>query len=310
MKRFQQKNHALGSEALMTVVLRDDLRPEPIFAMLWNQVYAFEKRFSRFLPDSELSRVNQAAGEAMRVTPEFRKLLAAAQDLARRTQGLYNPLILPALQRAGYKGSWPHPEQSDSQTSYEARRVADWQGILVKGTTVQLPANSALDFGGIGKGYLLDTLADFLMERHITNYWLSLGGDIVCAGYDEPGDPWRIGIQDAWSEAVVAYVANHGQRVAVATSGITKRKGVTQSGAWHHIIDPSSGAPAHTDVVTATVYADSATQADVAAKVLVIAGSAGADAVMHDLGVQHILLQLDAGDRPATIQKMGTVWSI
>ncbi|HSX15302.1 MAG TPA: FAD:protein FMN transferase [Candidatus Saccharimonadales bacterium] len=310
MRRYQQTKHALGSTAYMTIVLADDASPDQLFEALWQHIARFEQRFSRFLPDSELTAFNAAAGERQSVSPEFRELLVTARTMSEKTEGLYNPFILPALQRAGYKGSWPKPELADEKLNYEKRSEAAWSSIEIGDSWAAIPKNTALDFGGIGKGYLLDELSGLLQAQGVENYWLSLGGDILCAGLDEPGTPWKIAIQDALHEGVpIASATNGGKLLAVATSGVTKRKGVTKDGAWHHIMDPRTNRPAVTDVLTATVCGPSATETDVFAKCLAIVGSTRAGEFMKKIGQKDALLQLDDGDGSVRLQKVGTVWS-
>jgi thiamine biosynthesis lipoprotein len=310
MQRLQQTRHALGSTAYLTVVLDDHVHSETIFATLWQQIDAFEQRFSRFLPDSELSHCNRAAGMQQSISAEFRDLLVTTQALAEKSQGLYNPFILPALQRAGYKGSWPQPNIRDEALNYENRiAVVDWREMTIGDTWVRIPKNTALDFGGIGKGYLLDRLDETLKPMDIAGYWLSLGGDILCSGHDGAGESWQIGVQHAKRETnTVASVTNHGRKLAVATSGTTKRQGISDNGSWHHIIDPRTGQPAKTNVLTATVSAGTATSADVAAKCLVIAGSGSADATLRTMDEQNALLQIVDG-RNLKVIRIGAVWS-
>lgn len=275
MERWQEIQPALGSQAVITLVAAAGTDTVPIFQELWDQVTSFEQRFSRFLPTSELTTLNQSAGQKVVVGPQMRALLAVCQKLARQTDGLFNPFILPALQQAGYAGSWPTPGQVLPELDYHDRQPATIDQLELGKTWAKIPANSALDFGGIGKGYLLDQLGDYLQQQGITNYWLSLGGDILCCGYDLDHKPWSVGIQHATKTTqTIAEISNHdGQTLAIATSGVTKRQGKHQNQSWHHIINPSTGKSAKTDILTATVTAPQATQADVLAKCLVIAGS-------------------------------------
>ncbi len=300
MRRYQQSRHVLGSDALLTLVLEDSTPSKATFNLLWQQIDAFEQHFSRFLVSSELSRFNTAAGSKQPVSPEFRTLLATAKAYAEKTGGLYNPFILPALQRAGYKGSWPSPHKGSKQLDYGQRASADWHTITVGDTWARIPADTALDFGGIGKGFLLDRLSETLQTEGIGNYWLSLGGDILCNGADANSDSWYIGIARAEETGkTVAAVKNHGQKLAVATSGTTKRRGANERGTWHHIIDPRTGEPATTNVLTATVCAQDAVTADIAAKCLVISPTAP-----PPLGVTDYILQTADG----TVQKAGNIW--
>ncbi len=306
MRRFQQDRHALGSDAILTILVEDEAIATKTFDALWSMITAFEQRFSRFLPDSELSNFNANAGKPKKISDAFRALLFTAKDMAEKADGLYNPFILPALQRAGYKGSWPTPNDSDERLNYEARTVATWQDIVVSGNTARIPKDSALDFGGIGKGYLLDELAHWLRRENIPYFCLSLGGDIICSGFDLGQKPWSVGIQKALepNETVASITNETGALMAVATSGVTKRKGETANGAWHHIIDPRTGMPAETNVLTATVCADDATTADVLAKCLVI-NKDNIEAYKLD----GTLLQWRDAKGIVQIHKTGKLWS-
>lgn len=301
MVRRQQNKHALGSEVLLTL-RGGEQEVSEWFELLWREISLFEQTFSRFLPDSELNAVNGQAGLPVPVSPEFERLLRAALALSEETMGLFNPLVLPALQRAGYKGSWPSPGVLGTTPDYSQNRVVPASNITVEDGLVRLPPNTALDFGGIGKGYLLDQLADMLAGGGCGDFWLSLGGDIAMRGCDEADGPWRVGIAQADGEGVVAEVINtNGELLAIATSGTVKRRGP----GWHHIIDPRTGHSAETDVLTATVCNASATKADVFAKCLVLLGAAGAADFMWQYGLTKTVLQVQNKEGTIQVQKKG-----
>lgn len=295
MRRYQQTAHALGSEAFLTLVSD---QPKAVidtyFAELWKTIHDFEQRFSRFLPTSELTQFNQAAGKKTPVSLEFIAALQAAKQLGKATDGLFNPFILPDLQHAGYMNSWPHPSQQHGAISYADRSAAAIDRLQIGKDWATMPETAALDFGGFGKGYLLDLLADGLPSG-VRGYWFSLGGDILCDGYDKDGSVWQIAVTDALDTTQpVATIRNEqGKRLAIATSGVTKRTGTTAGGkTWHHIIDPRSGEPAQTDTLTVTAVTDKALDADVYAKVLVILGSSNAPAFAKAHKLDQAILQV------------------
>ena len=129
-----------------------------------------------------------------------------------------------------------------------------------------------------------------LDTKHVKHYWLSLGGDIISSGFDTDNQPWKVGIAKAavLQEPITVVVNASGEHQAVATSGTTKRRGPH----WHHLIDPRTGQPAKTDVLTATVVSESATAADVFAKCLAILGSSGAEAFAERHALAGALLQI------------------
>jgi len=290
MIRRQQTATALGSEAVLTLIVKDEAEAKLIFVELWHQIVSFEQRFSRFQEKSELSEVNRQAGVSVPVSKEFLSLAKTAKQFTKITDGLYNPLILPALQQAGYVSSWLKPQSSGGSLDFSKRQFKTTSKMVVTASAVKIPDETALDFGGIGKGYLLDQLASYLDTKHVKDYWLSLGGDIICGGYDLDKKPWEIGLAHAKTtrKVIQAVVNKSGKKMAVATSGITKRAGP----GWHHIIDPRTGRPAETDILSATVVSTSATKADIFAKCLVILGSQTAPSFLAEKSDISALLQV------------------
>ena len=295
MKRLQQTKQVLGSLAFLTLVV-EDKSSELIFNSLWQRINEFEQKFSRFLPDSELSKFNSRAGNIVRISPEFEQLLRKTKLMSKKTHDVFNPFILPSLQRAGYIGSWNEKDLTGIPDHSDLTTIPNHKQLIIRKGSAKIPSNSALDLGGIGKGYLLDQLVEFLEKENICRYWLSLGGDIICNGNDLNDQPWQVAISNASSlENDVDRISNFGKKIAIATSGIVKRQGYHKDKHWHHLIDPSTNEPAQTDILTATVCADSATNADIAAKCLVIRGSKNLEETAKLLPIGPILLQLGNG---------------
>ena len=101
--KYSQKQQALGSIIELCIVSSQPQADiDTLYDHLWHRIFAFEKQCSRFLPASELSFFNRRAGIKHTVSPSFRQVLIAAKSIGLRSEGLYNPFILPALQAAGY----------------------------------------------------------------------------------------------------------------------------------------------------------------------------------------------------------------
>jgi thiamine biosynthesis lipoprotein len=289
VSRRQIEFRALGSDVFVTLV-GDDSTFSDIFTNVQQKIDDFEKRFSRFLPTSELSLFNNSAGTSVNISHEFRRILLASQKMSKLTGGLFNPLILPNLQRSGYKGSWPHPEKFDKTVDYSDRNIVDFTELELVDGSAKIPKNTALDLGGIGKGFLLDTVSKWLQKQNLTGFWMSLGGDIVCVGHDVGGEPWQVDVASAEETSVATVIEQQDERpLFVATSGITKRRGK----GWHHLIDPRTGQPAETNILTATVVARSGVDADVLAKSIVIAGKSFARTMKTTGKIERALLQYD-----------------
>ncbi|MCL4248471.1 MAG: FAD:protein FMN transferase [Anaerolineae bacterium] len=229
-----------------------------------------EACLSRFRPESELSRMNAAAGEWTQVSETLFRLLVLAKNAARLTDGLFNPLVLPALVAAGYDRSFEalQPGASGAQVA-----VADWRGIELKPETreVRLPEHSGIDLGGIAKGWAAQILVEQLAAHGPAI--VNLGGDIAVAGAPAGRLGWRVDIgQPGTDNDISATVSlKHGSIVTSATD--YRRWQTTDGRAQHHIIDPRTGQPADTDVRSATVIHSNGALADAFAKAVLLMGS-------------------------------------
>lgn len=230
-----------------------------------------EARFSRFRPDSELVRLNSAAGKEVRVSADLAELVQLALAAAKASDGVFDPTIIDALEAAGYDRSidliWANGAHSPLQIAAQPDR---WRQVAVDTTTclVKLPAGVRLDLGGIAKGWAADRAAAMLQQ--IGPGMVNAGGDL-CAWGDQPGiekgNGWLVALDHPAQPSVdVAWLRVHDG--AVATSSITRRR-------WaggHHLIDPRTALPANTDLLSVTAMAPTVAQAEVAAKVVLILG--------------------------------------
>jgi FAD:protein FMN transferase len=232
-------------------------------------VEALEARWSRFRPDSEVSRLNRHAGRPVRVSPETLTLVRRAVDGAAATGGRFDPTVLGAVLRAGYDRSFEllpaDPPPGRSPLGLGWRRIA----VDAARSTVTLPAGVGLDPGGIGKGLAADLLVGALLARGAAGACANLGGDLRVDGDAPGGGPWVVDVGHPLRPGPAATVGL--RRGAVATSSRVRR-------AWgprrdhHHLIDPATGRPARSGLAAATVLAAEGWQAEVLAKAAFVAG--------------------------------------
>lgn len=257
-------------------LLADDRPGNDLFDKIELRIRNFEKRFSRFLADSELTRLNDRAGQTVPISRETFALLNSARLIWEKTDGLIDPLIGQALVDAGYDDSFERLDHDrPAEPRLITRPIASFNDLIIdeNESTVEIPVGTRLDFGGIGKGFLIDALIPDI-ETLTRNYWLSLGGDLVVSGTDESGKPWQTGVQSLRvPDQTVGTIDPPAGRWGIATSSTTKRGGIMGSRQWHHIVDPRTSQPAVSDVIGATVLTKSTMQSDAFAKVVLILGS-------------------------------------
>lgn len=238
-------------------------------ARLATQVEAIEDRLSRFRPQSELMRLNAQAGQWVTVSDVLFSAIHAAKHAARLTDGLYNPLVLPAMIANGYDRSFEHVGLPFAQSPVPA---TDWRqiGINVRTHEVCVPQGSAIDLGGSAKGWTAARIADELAQHGpcLVNF----GGDMAVRGAPRGLPGWEIEIEDPLNgEALTALSLHSG---SIVTSGVDYRRWKTVDGrTFHHILDPLTGLPAETDVLAATIIHPHAPTAEAYAKAVILKGS-------------------------------------
>lgn len=251
-----------------------------------------ESRWSRFRPDSEISRLNTASGRWVRLAPVTVSVLRRAVQAWELTGGLYDPTVLAALENAGYTDSFEALPQTSPARRTTTAPAPGCAAIDLTSRRARLPPGIRLDLGGIGKGYAADLLADDLLTRGADGVCVNLGGDVRVAGTPPAVGGWVVAISDettAHHDLTQVPLAGG----AVATSTQLRRRWRRGDDEAHHLIDPRTGAPSTSAVAAVTVVAADACWAEVLAKAALIAGPEPGTALLDTHGVAAILTMPD-----------------
>lgn len=190
-------------------------------------------------PGTALWRLNQDGGGL--VSPEMAEVLDASLQWARRTKGLFDPTVAPLLDLWDIP-SGPHPPPSP-QAIRQARGRVGWERVRWDPRTRRVDlGGTALDFGGIAKGYALERAAAALRRAGARNFLVDAGGDVLVAG-SKAGRPWRVGIQHPRDPDAFLRVVEPREGVLL-TSGDYQRAYTWKGETFHHLLDPRSGTPA------------------------------------------------------------------
>jgi thiamine biosynthesis lipoprotein len=242
-----------------------------------------EALWSRFRPDSEVSRLNERAGQPTLVSPETFTLVERARAGWRLTDGRFDPTLLPELQAAGYDRSFellePVPKDADGVAT-PAARPRDEQRRPARGTvesiwldpvvgSVCLGPGVAFDPGGIGKGLAADMVVDLLLADGARGALVNVGGDLRAEGEAPEGAGWVVSVADANEPDRASHWLGF-DRGAVASSWRTKRTWVSGGAVRHHLIDPRTGTSADGAVTGVTVISASGWEAEVLAKAVLL----------------------------------------
>lgn len=263
-----------------------------------DEIAALEARWSRFLPDSDISRVNASAGECVEVHPDTVTLVTAMVQAWYATAGAFDPTLLGALVGLGYASSWDDPRRSSPLAAQVGLRgrVAEVE-VDAEASVVRIPVGTALDPGGIGKGLAADLVVDHLLARGASGVLVSIGGDLRVAGTPPSDGGWIIDIDDpnAASGSVARVRLLDG---GVATSGTNRRRWMHDGHEVHHLIDPVTCRPADVRsdghrVVGATVIAGTAGWAESFSKTLMVGDTDQALAAAADNGLAALVVRDD-----------------
>ncbi|MEW6583900.1 MAG: FAD:protein FMN transferase, partial [Actinomycetota bacterium] len=248
-------------------------------------VVRLEQVFSRFLPDSALSRLNRAGGG--RADPELVELVARAVAARDETGGRFDPTVHDAVLAAGYDRTF---EDVARRPGPARPPVACGGAVEVDRAlgVVRLGRGVRLDLGGIAKGYAVDRAIAAVDGAGAC--LVNAGGDLAVTGAPA-GGTWPVAVDTPEGGRTVGLAWG-----ALATSGRDRRR---WDGGRHHVIDPATGAPSRTDLLRVTVAAESAERAEVLATALLVAGADAARREAEERGLS-VLLVPEVGPTIAT----------
>lgn len=226
------------------------------------EILRLEKLWSRFLPDSEITLLNNCEGTPVFVTEETTLLVKKMIQGFKITHGAYDPTILPVLIKAGYKNSLVN-DKNITKISESAKWPTELLATEINGNLIFLPIGTTLDPGGIGKGLAADLLCEKMISMGATGCLVSAGGDIRVKGSPTNADNWLIAIEDPLD--ATSYVDEIRLRDgALATSSRMKRKFSSEA---NHLINVESGVSAQESIQSVSVIAANAALAEVLCKV-------------------------------------------
>ncbi|MDQ6605617.1 MAG: FAD:protein FMN transferase [Actinomycetota bacterium] len=277
-----------GSECTVSVAGPADAAAGAV-ARCRHQLLQWHAQFSRFTPDSEITRLNDDPGTSVQVSPLMRRLLQAAVRAAHDTGGLVDPTLVGEIEAAGYarhfEGSGIPLHQAlrlaPPRTPGHGRAGTAWRKVSAdrRTSTVTRPPGVRLDPGGIAKGVFADELAASLSS--FAAFVIDCAGDLRLGGVSGIQRP--VHVASPFDESVLHTFALCS--AGVATSGIARRSWMRDGRPAHHLLDPAKGTPAFTGVVQATALAPNATEAEALSKAALLSGPEAADGWLPHGGV-------------------------
>jgi FAD:protein FMN transferase len=260
---------AMGSPAEL-IVYGEQSEPAADWAV--HAAEQIEQAWSRFRPDSELSRLNSSPGRAVPVSPLLWAAIERAARGWRETDGLFDPTVLNSLRAIGYDRTFADVARDDVAPVHPVAAPGFGAVVLdAERRTVMLPIGVELDLGGIGKGLAADLIVIGLRRRGAMSASVSFGGDlrVTGPGPDDEG-VWLTLVENPFDDSELLRFPLVEEAIVQSTRLFRtwNRAGEQQ----HHLIDPRSGRAAHTGVAAVVVTGPEAWLAEVVAKAALIAG--------------------------------------
>ncbi len=242
------------------------------FTAATQEINRLEALLSRTKAESDISRIN--GGGTVTVSEETAELLQEALYYAQLTDGAFDMTVAPLVNAWGIHTEAPRVLTQDEIASLLP--LVGSEHLHLDGTTVSLDEGCSIDLGGIAKGYASVRLAQLFEVYGIQGGWVSLGGNVYTYGTRDGKAPWLVSIRDPSSPAGAAVMVGLSNQFAVTSGGYQRYFTAEDGTVYQHILDPKTGAPAQSDLLSVTIICPDGTMADAYSTALYVMGAQGA----------------------------------
>ena len=244
----------------------------------------------------DVYRLNNDAGKGyVELDPETVRIIEKAQQVAALSGGAFDITVGPLVKAWGIGTDG---ERIPSSQELDALRpLVGYQNVAIENNMVSIKRGQMVDLGGIGKGYAGDAVIEVYKQHGIASAYVNLGGNVVTLGSKPDGSPWRVGIRDPrpaengpeLNLGIVKVIDK-----AVVTAGDDQRYFLAGGQRYHHILDPATGYPARSDLMSVTLVTDSSLDGDTLDTAVYILGlDQGRELLRQYGGVEAIFVTTD-----------------
>ncbi|MBI4683291.1 MAG: FAD:protein FMN transferase [Nitrospirae bacterium] len=268
------------------------------------EIEKLDKYLNNFSPDSEISAVSKSAGAGpVKVSEETLDLMKKTIGISADTDGAFDPTIAPVLKLWKFSGRPASPLLPSGETIKNALRLVDYRKIKVisESSAIYLEdTGMELDLGGIAKGFAADKAVEAIKAKGIKSALVAIAGDIRGYGLSAGGNAWKVGIQDPRPENANSekpwediFASVHLKDRAISTAGDYQRFFIKDGKRYHHIIDPITGYPSDSGLISVSVIAHEGYMADGIDTAILILGAEKGMKLLESMGLDGVLVTAD-----------------
>ncbi|MEA1883124.1 MAG: FAD:protein FMN transferase [Thermotogota bacterium] len=257
------------------------------------EINRLNRLLSRFLEESDISRINHQAGvSAVKVSEETFQLLSESLVYSKVSRGLWDITICPLVTL------WEEAKKQltvpSQQMIEKDKQLVDFNSVILNEASNEVflsKEKQAIDLGGIGKGYAADQIIQLFKKHQIASAFTNFGGNVSTLGTKPDGTPWNIGIQHPRNTQELIGLVPVIDKTIVTSGDYQRFFQATDGKKYHHIIDPKTGYPSDSGLISATIIAKSSTTADALSTITFLAGLEKSKAILKDYeGVEAVLI--------------------
>lgn len=290
MQEFAYQQKLMGTTATVSVIVEPETEGDKIAAEIFSQIKDYENRFSRFIPGSELSELNNK--KSLVVSDIFLTVLKRSIELSRETNGAFNPLI--QIERQGYSEDYTNLEKELASVTTDKYNL-NLSNITIDEKTglVILQPDQKLDFGGILKGYLATKLAQAIFKKYestIGGLIINIGGDLHTMGLDSTGKHFEFYLYNPVTESETPLPFKD---TSLTTSGTYKRTWTVAGNKRHHILAKDGLHNPVTNIISASIIHKDGALAEAYATMAIVSGIEALEKLLEKTDFKYFIVRTD-----------------
>ncbi|MBI5409117.1 MAG: FAD:protein FMN transferase [Nitrospirae bacterium] len=298
---FQESRVLMDTFCTITVVSPSREKAEEAIEAGFDEIKKLETLLNYFSPDSEITAVGRAAGiKPVRVSKETLEIMQKTVHISKITDGAFDPTIAPVLKLWKFSGRPANPSIPQRDALESALKLVGCEKIKINSEASEVYLNEKgmeLDLGGIAKGYAADKAVGVIKAKGIKAALVAIAGDIKGYGLSTSGNVWKVGIQDPrpenpdsekpWEDVFASvYLKDR----AISTAGDYQRFFIKDGKRYHHIIDPKTGYPSTSGLISVSVIAPEGYISDGIDTAVLILGLEKGTKLLESMGLDGMLV--------------------